>query len=1162
MRQSRGYRLEDAREAIGQEAASSRAEAVADDPRIRQLLDELLDSGCTPEEVCAQCPELLPAVRKRWQQMCALEAKLDELFPTPGPDPRAALIAASHAGAELPRIAGYLVLEFVGRGGMGVVYKARHVRLNRVVALKMLIAGAYAGPHEHKRFEREAEAVASLRHASIVQVYDFGDHEGCPYFTMEFIEGGNLSQALAGTPQRASQAAKLLVTLAEAVEVAHQAGIVHRDLKPANILLAADGTPKVADFGLARHFDGEPALTYSGARMGTPSYMAPEQAIGKPGTVGPAADIYSLGALLYEMLTGRPPFRGETASETERQVIAEEPVPPARLNPKVPRDLETICLKCLEKNPERRYAKAAALADDLKRFLRDEPIAARPAGFRERTARWIRRHPTQSAALAAALLLALMLLAGSLWLAVLQARRREAVEADLKELTELQHSARWADARAALQRAEARFEGGGPNDLRRRLDQARRDLDFVIQLDTIRLKRVTRGELAFYKAQANREYAEAFQQAGLGTIEDQPSRVALTIEASAVRGALLAAVFDWAVCAADNTQRGWLLDVARQADARSGGWRERVLDPAAWEDLPVLSELARTAPVADESVSLLLALGERLRAARGDAAPFLRRVQSEHPADFWANLIAGNAILYVAPQEAAGYFRAALASRPKAAVGYCAVGDALKIEHHPDQAIAYYEKALQLDPSYVRAHSNVGEVMQDQGQFDDAIDHYRKALQLDPDYAWAHFNLANALRVTGRLDLARDHYQQVIRIDPNNREVPSGVRSILLRQGRGTEAQVGWRKELDGNPSEHDGWTGYAELCLFLGQQAEYRRARLTLLERFGATTSPYVAEPVGRACLLLPGIDDEVRKGVALIDRAVAAKDTTPDWIYRYILFAKGLADFRQGRLASAISLLEGEASKVMGPAPRLIVAMAQHESGQKKQARNTLARAIVAFDWNAAQADWRGVWIAHILRREAETRLLPNLPAFLRGEYQPVDNDERLALFGICQFQGRCHTAARLYASAFGSDPTLAEDLTAACRSRAALGDKQPVGRLEELATECRYPAARCAALAGCGRDADAAKLDEVERTRWRRHARDWLRADLALWAATLEGGSRAARILVRKLLVQWQVDPDLAGLRETSALGKLPGDERTECRVLWQAVGNLLSRARESQ
>src|SRR3954452_17326179 len=240
-----------------------------------------------------------------------------------------------NAGADLPLIPGYDVEALLGRGGMGVVYKARHRRLNRLVGLKMLIAGAHAGPTERARFQRAGEAGASLRHANIVQIYDVGDHEGCPYFTMELLEGGSLAQALAGTPQPARQAAALLTTLAEAVQAAHRAGIVHRDLKPANILLTAERHPKVADFGLARHFDGEPSLTLSGARVGTLSYMAPEQVLGKAGTLGPAADVYALGAVLYEVLTGRPPFRGETAAETERQVLNDEPVPPSRFNPKV-----------------------------------------------------------------------------------------------------------------------------------------------------------------------------------------------------------------------------------------------------------------------------------------------------------------------------------------------------------------------------------------------------------------------------------------------------------------------------------------------------------------------------------------------------------------------------------------------------------------------------------------------------------------------------------------------------------------------------------------------------------------------------------------------------------------------------------------------------------
>src|SRR5262249_12362040 len=269
---------------------------------------------------------------------------------------------------------------------------------------------------------------------------------------------------------------------------------------------------------------------------------------------------------------------------------------------------------------------------------------------------------------------------------------------------------------------------------------------------------------------------------------------------------------------------------------------------------------------------------------------------------------------------------------------------------------------------------------------------------LDPDYAWTHHNLARALRDKGRLDEAGAHYRQALRLDPNNPEFQNGLRGVLMRQGRGPEVQAGWRQAVEANPPGYEGWVGDAELCPCLGQEEEYRRACRALLDRFGATTSPYVAEPVGRACLLLPGAGDELPQAAALADRAAAARGSTPDWIYRYFLFARGLADYRRGRLDEAIAVMEGEASGVMGPCPRLVLALALHDRGQEKQARQELAAAVVAFDWSAAEADSRDVWICHLLRREAEARILPNLPAFLRGEYRPPDHAERLALLGAC--------------------------------------------------------------------------------------------------------------------------------------------------------------------
>jgi hypothetical protein len=309
---------------------------------------------------------------------------------------------------------------------MGVVYKARQTRLNRVVALKMILAGDHAGADDLARFKTEAEAIARLHHPNIVQIFEVGDHKGLPFLSLEFCTGGSLAARLKHQLLPPREAAQLVETLARAVQAAHEEKVIHRDLKPANVLLAASpGTPagaappanavrltlgsytltalpKITDFGLAKKLDEAAGQTQSGAVMGTPSYMAPEQAGGKVREIGPSADVYALGAILYELLTGRPPFRAATSLDTILQVLTKEPVPVRALRPAVPCDLETICLKCLQKATGQRYASAAALADDLERFLRDEPIQARPVGRLERGWRWCRRNPVVAALTAGA----------------------------------------------------------------------------------------------------------------------------------------------------------------------------------------------------------------------------------------------------------------------------------------------------------------------------------------------------------------------------------------------------------------------------------------------------------------------------------------------------------------------------------------------------------------------------------------------------------------------------------------------------------------------------------------------------------------------------------------------------------------------------------------
>jgi serine/threonine-protein kinase len=747
---------------------SKRSPAMPSDRRVEELVGELLDTGGTPEEVCRTCPELLAQVRAGWARVRAVQAELEALFP---PDSNTVSAATQQTTEVPPLIPGYEVHGVLGRGGMGVVYRASHLRLNRPVALKMLLAGPYARPQDLERFRREAEAVAALRHPNVVQVYDVGDVDGRPYFTMELVEGGSLAAKIEETPQPAGWAASLVAKLAGAIQFAHQRGIVHRDLKPGNVLLTADDVPKVTDFGLARRVEEEEGLTLSGVLLGTPSYMAPEQARGDKRAIGPATDVYALGAILYKLLTGRPPFRAETPSATLQQVVADEPVPPARLNRRVPRDLETICLKCLHKEPQRRYASAQALADDLRRFERGEPIAARPPGALERVAKWARRRPAAAALLAAALLMLAGITAAAVWYVGDRARLRAEVQS------------RGLAANAALDDAEMHLK-----DLRARLDDAPQAWDLLSDIDRweASVKQVrqdwqravaaigneplvaeeTRVRIQEIKAAVDREHA-AYELArdldtiaveALGSYDSRVSQqrkavaeyehlfavqsldirqpgtdwFVSAIQSPPARFALIAALDNWAFLAdfiKHPQQVARLLELARAADPDP--WRDRLRSPAVRADREALMRLAEEANVGGQSPTVLASLGVLLTWNGADPTALFARAVLQHPQDFWLNL---HAAMNAAkdPGLMGGLAQAALAVRQKSALAYMTLGHSLLQRRNWAAALVAANRTIKLKPNYTVGYIQVGHARRETKDLPGAVAAFKKAADLDP----------------------------------------------------------------------------------------------------------------------------------------------------------------------------------------------------------------------------------------------------------------------------------------------------------------------------------------------------------------------------------------------------------------------------------------------
>jgi serine/threonine protein kinase/Flp pilus assembly protein TadD len=860
--------------------------------RIADEFIERLHRGEQPdvEEYARRHPELADVLR---QALAALEALEPQSATARGPEPGPADGPPADDLLGQP-LGDFRLLREVGRGGMGVVFEAEQLSLGRRVALKVLPLAATLDPRQLQRFQNEARAAAGLHHTNIVPVYAVGSERGVHYYAMQFIDGQTLAtliaqrcqaprteaqptaphlpgapaadtaeRAAASTERPAGDAAHFRrvadwgVQAAEALDHAHQMGIVHRDVKPANLLVDAAGRLWVTDFGLAQ-VQSETRVTMTGDLVGTLRYMSPEQALARRVVIDHRTDVYSLGATLYELLTMRPAFDGADRQELLRQIAFEEPLTPRRLNRAIPAELETVVLKAMEKNPTERYGTARELADDLERFLKDEPIRARRPPLLVRLRKWGRRHRPVVASLAA---VALTLLAvAAAWALAYQRRltetERGVTAALLQAETLLEEGEKLLDypdrwqvrarlAQAAIEKAEELLAAGAATEpLTRRLDKDRAavaaavaDSGLLVEFNRIRLEQAT-GRKGPYRVGASASsYAQVLKDYGVDLAE--PTSAGPRIRDSRLREPLLAALEDW-WRVSDEDRVCWrleqVLQVADPTDVSRAHWRDAVRQ----RDRVALRRMARELATQRLRAAVVCSRAADLMFVKEwmAAEQLLKAAQARGPADFWLNHDLGMVLQEQGParaEEAVGYLRAALALRsdspavhvnlglaledkgdtegaarccwaaldidPKFNYAHVNLGVLLTKKGDLNGAVKCYKRALEIDPRDSYAHNNLGYVLRAQGKVDEAIACFKRAIAIDSRYAGAHRNLAAALQSTGKFEEAFTCLKRLTEIDPQDANAHSDLGAILNdKRGDHTSAIAAFRTAIDLNP--------------------------------------------------------------------------------------------------------------------------------------------------------------------------------------------------------------------------------------------------------------------------------------------------------------------------------------------------------------------------
>jgi tetratricopeptide (TPR) repeat protein len=1100
----------------------------------------------------------------------------------------------------------YQLFGEIARGGMGAVLRGRDVDLGRDLAVKVLLEKHANRPEVAQRFVEEAQVGAQLQHPGVVPVYDIGRFGDRPFFTMKLVKGKTLAALLGEREQPTDERPHLLgiaLKVSEALAYAHAKGVIHRDLKPANVMVGAFGEVQVMDWGLAKvlaeggvadeerasrqHQPEEGTLirtarstgsvgsfgtqTEAGSLLGTPAYMPPEQANGDVAQLDRWADVFGLGAILCEILTGKPPYVGRSHEEVRRKAANGDLADAAARLDACGADAELIALTkaCLAAEAIDRPKDAQAVADGLSAYLNGVQERLQ-AAQRERAvalAREAEQRKRRQVQLALAAALVALLLGGGAfawWRNALaqagrerDARNAEAVVALLDQCQEALHAGDAAKAAVALDAAKKRSAEGGAEKEAPRLGRLDADLALLRDLDAIDQFRWTAVDGKYPNpAAVARRTREALGRFGADPEAVSVDEASARVSASVVRERIVSAL--------DRLLRqektAGVRSLLRQVDADP--YRDAVRDVVLADDRAKMPELAGQPAALEQTAGFVAFLGESGAISVQRRRQLLQAALSRRPGDLGL-LMALGGTYPINQKESADerlrWYQAALAAAPTNAAAHHNLAHALWDKGQAEAAIACYQKAVELDPKDAIAHSNLGNALKTRGKVDEAIARYQKAVELDPKLAPAHTNLGNALKDKGKVEeatacyqkaialnpkLARAHtslgtilcdvkrdydgaiacFQKVIELDPKLALAHYNLGTALYGKGQADEAIACYQKAVELDPKYAEAHTSLGNVLKSMGKVDE----AIACLRKAIALNPKYARAHTSLGTILCD-VTGDYDGAIACFQQALELAPKLPMAHYGLgnALRNKGrgeeaLACFRQ---AIALDPKYAEAHCNLG-----------HVLARQGRFAESLAAYRRGHELGTKQPGWRYPSPQWVRQAEEKAAMEAKLPAFGKGEYQPGDSKERLILASVCMGKKLHHAAAGLSAAAFAADPALADDLKAGHR----------------------YSAVCAAALAAAGQGEDAGKLDDAEKARLRKQALEWLRADLALRTRQLETGKPADRAAVRQAMRHWRGDADLAGIRDKDALARLPADEQKGCTQLWTDVAALLKKA----